>query len=282
MIPCNFIQRHVEHGSFSFPHHSIHVPPLAVGCSGFGAGLLVGANVQTIIYLIFDYFTLESISGQEGGLIFALQAQAQIGSLFSMHTNESSAVITSARTFKSAGLGSNIALMPQKGQKGVFCSVSMEGGICKSRDKINEQFYGLKKISATEILLSGKKLDIPDGTDGKAMMEEVYEKLYKICSPDNENTSGSNLIAKTITDGIESSAAACCTMTSTNKNVKPEVGTQEGKGDGIDAPSTNEEKKNEISAEEEESSSSSNGTDKSTEELRKELADLFSKSDVKK
>ena len=166
--------------------------PVAVGVSGVSAGLLIGASVRSIVYLIYDYFTLQSIIGTDGGVIFGVGAGATIGT-WSKDTGKQTAYITSPKTLRTAGVGSNIALC--RGLVGIHGAVSVEAGICKTRDKINARFYGKEKLTGSEILLSGEPIEIPNSSpedeknvgvatsnyQAKRLMETVHMKLKKLC-----------------------------------------------------------------------------------------------------
>ncbi|KAG7371352.1 Las17-binding protein actin regulator [Nitzschia inconspicua] len=138
--------------------------PAAVGLSGIGWGLMGGASRKTIVYLIYDYFTLQSMSGEHGAM---LRAQAE-SSLFAWGRSAEASAVVSAK-----GMGTNLALSYGRG---IFGGISVEGALCKGRNRINEQFYG-RKISTAEILFSGKSLGVPDGT----LLPQVYDKLRRLC-----------------------------------------------------------------------------------------------------
>jgi len=164
--------------------------PVAVGIYGVGAGLLLGASVKRIVYLIYDYFTLKSIV-TDGGLIFGFGAAATVGTC-SKETGQKSAYITSREALRSAGLGSNITLC--KGLGGLYIAVSIEAGICKSRDKVNARFYGRDNLTGSDILLSGENIEIPNvitvgettvsNFQAKRMMEKLHAKLRRLCCRD--------------------------------------------------------------------------------------------------
>lgn len=167
--------------------------PVAVKVSGMGAGFLAGASVKTIVYLFYDYFTLKSIIGSDGGVIFGVGVGATVGGC-TKQTGKRSAYITSPKMLRSAGMGYNIAL--SRGVSGIFCALSIEGGVCKSRDKLNARFYGKEKLTASDVLLSGLKIQIPDksaptpegfvvdNSDAKRKLKRVIDKLEKLCSKD--------------------------------------------------------------------------------------------------
>lgn len=177
--------------------------PVAVGLSGVGAGLLIGASVRSIVYLIYDYFTLKSIIGTDGGIIFGLGAGATIGT-WTKETGKQSAYITSPKMLRTAGIGTNVALC--RGLAGFHGGVNIEAGICKTRDKINSRFYGKEKTTGSDILLSGEPIEIPNSSRGdghlgtsnyqaKRLMEMVHSKLKKLClreDPEPYNNSSSN------------------------------------------------------------------------------------------
>lgn len=168
--------------------------PVAVGVSGVGAGLLLGASVKNIVYLIYDYFTLKSIIGADGGLIFGMGAGATIGT-WTKETGKQTAYITSPKTLRSAGIGSNVALC--RGLAGLYGAVSIEAGICKSRKKMNARFYGKENVCGTDILLSGKNFEIPrtskvgkqtvSNYQARRLMERVHQKLKKLCCRDGSD-----------------------------------------------------------------------------------------------
>jgi lipid-binding SYLF domain-containing protein len=87
--------------------------PAAVQITGIGVGLLIGGSSRQIVYLIYDYFTLESISNN-GGLILGLTAEVTMcGTTWTQSKSKSSnnvSIITSFKTLQSSGLGSNISL----------------------------------------------------------------------------------------------------------------------------------------------------------------------------
>jgi lipid-binding SYLF domain-containing protein len=87
--------------------------PAAVQITGIGVGLLIGGSSRQIVYLIYDYFTLESISNN-GGLILGLTAEVTTcGTTWTQSKSKSSnnvSIITSFKTLQSSGLGSNISL----------------------------------------------------------------------------------------------------------------------------------------------------------------------------
>lgn len=162
--------------------------PVAVGVSGVGAGILLGASVKNIVYLIYDYFTLKSIIGADGGIIFGMGAGATIGK-WTKESGKQTAYITSPKTLRSAGIGSNVALC--RGLAGLYGGVGIEAGLCKSRDKMNEKFYGKENLSGADILLSGENFEIPrtstvggktvSNYQARRLMERVNEKLKKLC-----------------------------------------------------------------------------------------------------
>ncbi|KAL3903987.1 MAG: hypothetical protein SGARI_005133 [Bacillariaceae sp.] len=138
--------------------------PAAVGLSGIGWGLMGGASRKSIVYLIYDYFTLQSMSGENGAMLRA-QAESSLG--FWGRSAEASAIV-SAR-----GVKKNIALSYSRG---IFGGISIEGALCKGRNRVNERFYG-EKVSTADILFSGHDRDFPEGT----LLPEVYNKLQSLC-----------------------------------------------------------------------------------------------------
>lgn len=178
--------------------------PVAVGVSGIGAGVLLGASMKTIVYLIYDYFTLQSIIGTDGGLIFRFGAGATIGT-WTKDTGKQTAYITSPKMLRTAGLGSNVALC--RGLAGMYGAMSVEAGICKCRDRINAQFYGNPSITGADILLSGEAIDIPNQCQrggsshsntkksssqvsnyhAKRLLEKIHSKLERLCNRDGSD-----------------------------------------------------------------------------------------------
>jgi lipid-binding SYLF domain-containing protein len=195
--------------------------PAAVQITGIGVGLLIGGSSRQIVYLIYDYFTLESISNN-GGLILGLTAEVTTcGTTWTQSKSKSSnnvSIITSFKTLQSSGLGSNISL--SLGINGLFCSLSLEGAICNSRNKLNSNYYhnsnnnnnnnNNNMISASEILLSGKQINeirknnndnndtntncaIGGGSgSGDDIMDGIYTKLNILCSSSNSSSSDNN------------------------------------------------------------------------------------------
>jgi lipid-binding SYLF domain-containing protein len=139
--------------------------PAAVGLSGIGWGLMGGASRKTIVYLIYDYLTLQYITAENGAM---LRAQAE-SSLLIWGRSASASAIVSAR-----GAGTNIALCYSRG---IFGGISLEGALCKERDRVNERFYG-RRVSTSEILFSGRPMDVPNDT----LLPELYDKLNRLCS----------------------------------------------------------------------------------------------------
>ncbi len=164
--------------------------PVAVGVSGVGAGVLAGASMKTVVYLIYDYFTLKSIIGTDGGIIFGAGAGATIGT-WTKDTGKQSAYITSPKMLRTAGMGSNVALC--RGLAGMYGAMSVEAGICKCRDRINNQFYGKEDVSGSDILLSGEAIEIPNNSTGvsnylaKRLLEKIHSKLEGLCLRDGSN-----------------------------------------------------------------------------------------------
>jgi len=169
--------------------------PVAVGVTGVGAGLLLGASIKTIVYLIYDYFTLKSIigtgDGSPVGVIFGLGAGATIGT-WTKDKGKQSAYITSPKMLRSAGIGSNVALC--RGLAGAYGAVSVEAGLCRTRDRVNARFYGRAGITGSDVLLSGEKLEIPNSTtvgdhstsnfQAKRLLEKIHTKLERLCNKD--------------------------------------------------------------------------------------------------
>jgi len=168
--------------------------PVAVGVSGLGAGVLFGASVKTIVYLIYDYFTLKSIIGTDGGLIFGMGAGATVGT-WTKDTGKQTAYITSPKMLRTAGMGSNVALC--RGRAGIYGNMSVEAGICKCRDRINARFYGKESINGSDILLSGENIEIPNNTavgnastsnyQAKRLLEKIHAKLGRLCNRDGSD-----------------------------------------------------------------------------------------------
>jgi hypothetical protein len=146
-------------------------PPAAVGLSGLGWGLLAGISRKTIIYLIYDYFTLESLTGSSNDHHGAKLSAQITTSLGSWGRSAEAAAILHAK-----GVMRNIALVCNN--QGIFGGVSIEGAICKGRNRVNERFYGQAGLSTRDILFSGEPLPIPDGT----LLPDLYSKLNKLCT----------------------------------------------------------------------------------------------------
>lgn len=147
-------------------------PPAAVGLSGMGWGLMGGANMKSLVYLIYDYFTIEALSG-EGTVMIGSQAGASLGAWG--RTAETSAIMSNK------GVGKNLALACSRG---MFVGLSIEGAFSKGRNRVNEKFYG-RRVTTAEILFSGAAaagpgggtFDVPDGT----LLPEVHDKLRRLC-----------------------------------------------------------------------------------------------------
>jgi len=158
--------------------------------SGMGAGVLLGASVKTVVYLIYDYFTLKSMCGTDGGVIFGAGAGATVGT-WTTETGKQASYITSPKMLRTAGIGTNVALC--RGLAGMYGAMSVEAGICKCRDKINASFYGRDSVSGSDILLSGEPMEIPNNTTGvsnyqaKRLLEKIHSKLERLCDRDGSD-----------------------------------------------------------------------------------------------
>ena len=139
-------------------------PPSAIGLTGVGWGIMMGASVQDIVYLIYDDSTLKAMSGDVG---FKLGVKTEAAFLNWGRTAEAT------NQFSNKGIGTNIAL---SFSKGVFGGLSVEGGVVNPRSAINEMFYG-KKVSPSDILFTKGAVTLPP--EGH-LMHQVYDKLDKL------------------------------------------------------------------------------------------------------
>lgn len=138
-------------------------PPSAIGISSLGMGIIIGASLKHIVYLIYDSKTIKTMAG-DVGVKFGAQLEASIGNW------GRTADITNYISNK--GLGQNIALSYSSG---LFGGISLEGGVCNPRTNVNEKFYG-KKVKPEDILFQDGAVQIPDGT----LLPEIYAKLDKL------------------------------------------------------------------------------------------------------
>lgn len=155
------------------PTNGVWSAPSAVGLSGIGWGLMGGANMKSILYLIYDYYTLDAMAGgDKNGMMLSSQAGASLGSWG--RTAELSAIMSAK------GRGTNIALAYSHG---IFVGLSVEGAFSKARSRVNEKFYG-RRVTAAEILFSGTNLlqsTTSSTKEDDTLLPELYSKLQRLC-----------------------------------------------------------------------------------------------------
>lgn len=138
-------------------------PPCAVGLTGVGFGLLLGASVKDVVMFLMDEQTVNSCTS-ENGLKIGSQLELTVGV---------------GRTgkgdfdFSGRGIGVPISIAYTKG---VFGGFNLEGAVLGARHAANKAFYG-QTTTPREIIIE-KKFTIP--ADKVTMLPEVYEKLEKL------------------------------------------------------------------------------------------------------
>ncbi|CAB9510248.1 LAS seventeen-binding protein 3 [Seminavis robusta] len=146
-------------------------PPSAVGISGLGWGVIMGASLKHIVYLIYEPQTIKAMAG-DVGVTLGAQVEASIG-----NWGRTAAI---SNIISNKGLGSNVGLSYSQG---MFGGVSMEGALCNPRTRVNEKFYG-KKLTPKQILFSSSQdqdsisVQVPEGT----LYPQIVAKLDKLCS----------------------------------------------------------------------------------------------------
>jgi len=135
-------------------------PPSAVGLTGVGFGLLVGADVKDILILLVDDRAIEALSGEH---------QIKFGSQLGIAAGPIGREIGGDLHFSLER--SDIALS-YSFSKGLFVGINLEGAVLGARDKVNKKFYG-KECKPKDILFE-RNVTIPEDDAGIA---ELHKKL---------------------------------------------------------------------------------------------------------
>lgn len=78
----------------------------------------------------------------------------------------------------SAKLGPGTAILVYSRAKGLYAGATIEGGLILNDDEANEKFYGIKGITAQDILFANA-VEIPEAAKGLIKALKVYETRYK-------------------------------------------------------------------------------------------------------
>jgi lipid-binding SYLF domain-containing protein len=135
-------------------------PPSAIGLTGMGWGLLIGASLKDIVLFLFDDLTVDTLAG-DVGLKFGAQGELTVGPF-------GRAADISVNLSKNGGVGSTFALAHTRG---LFAGLSLDGALLGCREGVNQQFYRTR-TSPRGILFEGA-VEVPEDT----WLPEVYERL---------------------------------------------------------------------------------------------------------
>lgn len=139
-------------------------PPCAVGITGIGFGLLVGASVKDVVMFLMDEETLESVTSEKG-LTVGSQVELTVGL---GRTAKGDMDLTG----RGVGMPISIAFT-----KGAFAGFNLEGAVLGARHKVNESFYEKSRVTPRDILVGGE-VEMPEGKI--TLIKEVCEKLNKL------------------------------------------------------------------------------------------------------
>jgi lipid-binding SYLF domain-containing protein len=140
-------------------------PPCAVGMSGIGFGLQIGASVRDIIIFIYDEKTMESIATQHGGQVSA-NLELTLGPFGRLGKGNINA--------SKGGWGPTVAIAYSKG---LFAGYSCEGAKLGAREFVNNRFYSTPTV-ARDILYTPGSVRVP--AHKVTMLNEIYDKLTKL------------------------------------------------------------------------------------------------------
>lgn len=140
-------------------------PPMAVGLSGLGFGILVGASTKELILFIYDDETLESIAKKHG---------CKIGSQLELTVGPFGRAGAATLTGSKGGVGAVFAVAYSKG---VFGGLSLQGAKLGSRDFVNNKFYSAVVAEPRDILFTPGSVQPPAYAGEKTMLDDVYAKL---------------------------------------------------------------------------------------------------------
>lgn len=140
-------------------------PPLAVGMSGLGFGILVGASTQELILFIYDDETLQSIASKHGGQLSS-QFEVSVGPL----GRGAESTLTCG---KGGGMG---AVFGVAYSKGAFAGLSVEGAKLGAREFVNNKFYS-STTDPKDILYTPGSVTLPPYV---GLLDDVYAKLEKL------------------------------------------------------------------------------------------------------
>lgn len=156
-----FMRRNPVDGSWS--------NPVAVGISGVGFGLLLGAQLKDVVLFLPDDLSIQTLfsTGVE------LSAQSNVTAVIGREFEGS---------FGVSGSGS-AAVVSMAYSKGAFIGASMHGGVVGPRHRANEAFYG-QPVKPVDIIEG--KVDVPIEKQGKTLLDDVKAKLTKCANGQTE------------------------------------------------------------------------------------------------
>ena len=151
-------------------------PPCAVGMSGLGFGLLLGASAKDLVIFIMDDITMESLTTTHG---------ATLGSQLEVTLGPLGRNVTADYNFSKKGIGATVAVAYSKG---IFAGLSIEGAKLGVREFVNNKFYAASSTPAQDIPVYSSTASAKDILEGKVavpsdkvtMLDEVYDKLNKL------------------------------------------------------------------------------------------------------
>ncbi|MCM8764498.1 MAG: lipid-binding SYLF domain-containing protein [Candidatus Omnitrophica bacterium] len=78
----------------------------------------------------------------------------------------------------SAKLGPGTAILVYSRAKGLYAGATIEGGVILNDDEANQQFYGIKGLTAQDILFAGA-VEVPESAKGLINALQFYETRYR-------------------------------------------------------------------------------------------------------
>jgi len=133
--------------------------PSALGLTGVGFGVLVGAEIKDILIILVDDNAVNALAGEH---------QIKFGSQLGIAAGPIGREMGGDLNF-SYNRG-DIALS-YSFSKGLFLGINLEGAVVGARPKVNKKFYG-KDVKPSEILFDGI-VDMPENSG----IDELHKKL---------------------------------------------------------------------------------------------------------